>query len=162
MEEEGDEDEDDQPPNQTVGNAVRGFRSGEGSIMTPSNNGGFSQTVVPEKKGAALAKGNKTTKDGQESTYALKPFIPVVPSLNHSSAGLNQLNIDPNNLISEKRGRITKDYQILELLGKGGFGEVKKVVHKLTRDVRAMKIIKKDKCDESYLATLTNEIRIMK
>lgn len=82
--------------------------------------------------------------------------------MNHSSVGLNHLNIDTNNLISEKRGRITKDYQILELLGKGGFGEVKKVVHKLTRDVRAMKIIKKDKCDESYLASLTNEIKIMK
>lgn len=162
MEEEGDEDEDDHTPNQTVGNAVRGFRSGEGSVMTPQNNGAFSQTVVPEKKGLPLAKGNKTTKDGQESTYALKPYTPAIPTVAHSSAGLNQLNIDPNNLISEKRGRITKDYQILELLGKGGFGEVKKVVHKLTRDVRAMKIIKKDKCDESYLATLTNEIRIMK
>ena len=118
--------------------------------------------MIPEKKGLPLGKGNKTTKDAQESTYALKPYTPVIPTVAHSSAGLNQLNIDPNNLISEKRGRITKDYQILELLGKGGFGEVKKVVHKLTRDVRAMKIIKKDKCDESYLATLTNEIRIMK
>ena len=53
-------------------------------------------------------------------------------------------------MIQEKRGRIAKDYQILELLGKGGFGEVKKVVHRLTRDVRAMKIIKKDKCDDTY------------
>jgi calcium-dependent protein kinase len=35
-------------------------------------------------------------------------------------------------------------------------------VHRLTRDVRAMKIIKKDKCDENYLATLTNEIKILK
>jgi serine/threonine protein kinase len=39
----------------------------------------------------------------------------------------------------------------LNLLGKGGFGEVKKVVHKLTGDVRAMKIIKKDLVDESFL-----------
>ena len=71
-------------------------------------------------------------------------------------------NIDAKNMIQEKRGQIAKDYQILELLGKGGFGEVKKVVHRLTRDVRAMKIIKKDKCDENYLATLTNEIKILK
>jgi calcium-dependent protein kinase len=78
------------------------------------------------------------------------------------SSTLGALQIDPTIMIQEKRGRITKDYQILELLGKGGFGEVKKVIHRLTRDVRAMKIIKKDKCDENYLATLTNEIKIMK
>ena len=80
----------------------------------------------------------------------------------YDSDALNNFNIDPNNMIYERRGKISNDYQILELLGKGGFGEVKKVVHKLTRDVRAMKIIKKDKCDENYLATLTNEIKILK
>ena len=37
-----------------------------------------------------------------------------------------------------------KDYQVMEILGKGTYGEVKKVVHRLTKDVRAMKIIKKD------------------
>ena len=67
-----------------------------------------------------------------------------------------------NNMIQEKKGKIAHDYNVLELLGKGGFGEVKKVVHRLTKDVRAMKIIKKDKCDENYLATLTNEIKILK
>ncbi len=50
----------------------------------------------------------------------------------------------------------------MELLGKGGYGEVKKVVHRLTNDIRAMKIIKKDKCDKDYLTTLTNEIKILK
>lgn len=48
------------------------------------------------------------------------------------------------------------------LIGKGGFGEVKKVVHKLTGDVRAMKIIKRDNVDDQYLKTLNNEIRILK
>ena len=37
-----------------------------------------------------------------------------------------------------------KDYQVLEVIGKGAYAEVKKVVHKLTKDIRAMKIIKKD------------------
>jgi len=39
----------------------------------------------------------------------------------------------------------------LNLLGKGGFGEVKKVMHKLTGQMRAMKIIKRDIADEAYL-----------
>ena len=46
-----------------------------------------------------------------------------------------------NQFITEKTGKVTKDYQILNLLGKGSFGEVKKVIHKLTGDIRAMKII---------------------
>ena len=40
------------------------------------------------------------------------------------------------------------------MIGKGAFGEVRKVVHKLTKDVRAMKIIKKEKVDEAYLTNL--------
>ena len=72
------------------------------------------------------------------------------------------LVIDSNSFVSEKKGNIAKDYEILEVLGKGGFGEVKKVVHKLTQDVRAMKIIKKEKCDEAFLAALNNEIKILK
>lgn len=39
---------------------------------------------------------------------------------------------------------------------------MKKVVHRLTQDVRAMKIIKKDQVDESYMASLNNEIKILK
>ena len=50
----------------------------------------------------------------------------------------------------------------MEVLGKGGFGEVKKVIHKLTGDIRAMKIIKKEQCDEAQLASLTNEINILR
>jgi serine/threonine protein kinase len=72
------------------------------------------------------------------------------------------LNINANQFISEKKGKITKDYKILELVGKGGFGEVKKVVHLVSGDVRAMKIVKKDIVDDSYIANLTNEINILK
>ena len=64
--------------------------------------------------------------------------------------------------INEKKGKITNDYEILSTIGKGGYGEVKKVIHKLTGEVRAMKIIKKDSCDESYLKSLGNEINILR
>jgi len=47
-------------------------------------------------------------------------------------------------------------------VGKGGYGEVKKVIHKLTGDIRAMKVVRKDKCDEAYLKSLFNEINILK
>ena len=50
----------------------------------------------------------------------------------------------------------------MESVGKGGYGEVKRVVHKITGETRAMKIIKKESCDEEYLKSLTNEINILR
>ena len=50
----------------------------------------------------------------------------------------------------------------MEVLGRGGYGEVKKVMHKVTTDYRAMKIIKKESCDEAFLKTLSNEINILR
>ena len=64
--------------------------------------------------------------------------------------------------IHEKKGKVTNDYEVLSVIGKGGFGEVKKVIHKLTGDIRAMKIIKKESCDEGYLKSLSNEINILR
>lgn len=46
-------------------------------------------------------------------------------------------------LVSERRNPIEKNYEILEVLGRGGYGEVKKVRHKELDVVRALKIIKK-------------------
>ena len=34
--------------------------------------------------------------------------------------------------LNEKRGKVSNDYEILESVGKGGYGEVKKVIHKIT------------------------------
>ena len=64
--------------------------------------------------------------------------------------------------VSEKKTKITNDYDILNTIGQGGYGSVKKVVHKITGEVRAMKMIKKESCDESYLKSLTNEINILR
>jgi calcium-dependent protein kinase len=64
--------------------------------------------------------------------------------------------------INEKKGKILNDYDVVCLLGKGGYGEVKKVIHKSTGEVRALKIIKKESCDETYLKSLSNEINILR
>ena len=72
------------------------------------------------------------------------------------------IHIAANMFINEKKGKISIDYDVLEVIGKGGYGEVKKVIHKITGDVRAMKTIRKESCDEGYLKSLGNEINIMR
>lgn len=60
-------------------------------------------------------------------------------------------------MIAVKKGKVTRDYKVLNTLGKGGFGEVKKVINKTTQDIRSMKIIKKSTIDESYISNLGSE-----
>jgi calcium-dependent protein kinase len=66
-------------------------------------------------------------------------------------------------LVSERRNPIEKNYEILEVIGSGGFGEVKKVKHKELEVIRALKIIKKARYKSpAELKLIKNEIAIMK
>ena len=66
-------------------------------------------------------------------------------------------------LVSERRNPIEINYEVLETIGKGGFGEVKKVKHKELDVIRALKIIKKQRYKSmSELKMIKNEIAIMK
>ena len=46
-------------------------------------------------------------------------------------------------LVSERRNPIEKNYDVLEVIGKGGFGVVKKIKHKELDVTRALKIVSK-------------------
>jgi calcium-dependent protein kinase len=83
-------------------------------------------------------------------------------SLRQTENEEGMLSFGGNLFINEKRGKVTNDYTVLETVGKGGYGEVKKVIHKITGETRAMKIIKKESCDDTYLKALTNEITILR
>ena len=62
-----------------------------------------------------------------------------------------------------KTNPIEENYEILETIGKGGFGEVKKVWHKKLDIIRALKIIKKSKYrTQNEIKMIKNEINIMK
>jgi serine/threonine protein kinase len=56
-----------------------------------------------------------------------------------------KITINPRMLASSRRNPIETNYDILETIGKGGYGEVKKVRHKELDIVRALKIINKSK-----------------
>ena len=72
------------------------------------------------------------------------------------------MKIDKSIFVHEQKGKIIARYRVLETLGKGSYGEVKRVQHKLTGEHRAMKIIRKEDVGQGYVDSLLNEIDILK
>lgn len=71
--------------------------------------------------------------------------------------------INPRQIAPIRNNPIEENYEILETIGKGGFGEVKKVKHKKLDIVRALKIVRKKKYrTQAEIKTIKNEINIMK
>ena len=84
----------------------------------------------------------------REIIINVKPFeVPII-------------SFDPSNLILEKEGMITDTYKIMETLGRGSFGEVRKIVHLSSKRVYAMKII--NKSNYSGIEDIINEIEVLK
>jgi hypothetical protein len=69
-------------------------------------------------------------------------------------------SFEPSFLVFETVGSIYEKYEIIELVGKGTYGEVKKVRHKTTKSIYALKIIRKSMC--THASDLLNEIEILK
>lgn len=58
---------------------------------------------------------------------------------------------------------LQEDYEILELLGEGAFGKVKKVKHKPSGQIRALKIIKRESFKQAGSEELLmREIEVLK
>jgi calcium-dependent protein kinase len=62
-----------------------------------------------------------------------------------------EIKITKQNFVSYKKGSITSEYSIGNSLGEGSFGTVRKAVHKLTGQTRAIKVLKKNEQDENKL-----------
>lgn len=73
-----------------------------------------------------------------------------------------KLKIDVSVFVHEQKGKIKARYRILETIGRGSYGEVKKIQHKTTGALRAMKIIRKEDVTKEYMQSLINEIDILK
>lgn len=71
----------------------------------------------------------------------------------------NLVSFDSKCLILEKKGSIYSQYKVTEVIGRGSFGVVKKVVHRVSGKPYALKIIKKSCCTNR---NFMNEIEILK
>lgn len=70
-----------------------------------------------------------------------------------------RLDVTPQRFRIEKKGKLEDLYEIKELIGKGGFGEVKKIRNKITNEIRALKIMLKSKCQMTK--EISDEISIL-
>ncbi|CAK84516.1 unnamed protein product (macronuclear) [Paramecium tetraurelia] len=71
--------------------------------------------------------------------------------------------ISSSGMVAEKQGSITNEYTLLKPpIGKGAFGEVRKAIHKVTNQIRAVKVISKEKASKVEVERLRIEIEILK
>lgn len=75
---------------------------------------------------------------------------------------IKDLKISQGDFVLEKNGRFRDFYQIGPGLGTGSFGEVRKCIHKKTKAIRAVKIIKKEALIGNEKMRFFYEMEIMK
>lgn len=75
---------------------------------------------------------------------------------------MQSLKILSGQFVKEGQEEAYNNYELLNYLGKGGFGRVYKVKHKITKQERAMKIIKCDASSEENKKTIEKEIDVLK
>ena len=64
---------------------------------------------------------------------------------------VEELKFDKSTFIFYKKTKINEEYLLGETLGQGAFGTVRKAIHKVTKQERAIKILKKRQQDERKL-----------
>ena len=81
----------------------------------------------------------------------------------HSSRVITNKESFVFDLVRENPDSVRKEYAVSsEVLGRGAYGEVRKAVHRATKEIRAIKIIYKRACSKAEQATIFNEIEILR
>jgi calcium-dependent protein kinase len=75
---------------------------------------------------------------------------------------LKDLTIASGQFVKEGIGDLYSNYELCNYIGKGGFGRVYKVRHKLSNQYRAMKIIQCKSTSENHSIAINKEINILK
>lgn len=75
---------------------------------------------------------------------------------------VKKINISSNAFVTEKTYRITKDYDIIGKIGHGAFSQTFKAKHKITKQIRCIKKLKKKDFKKEEQEKLIEEVLILK
>ena len=78
----------------------------------------------------------------------------------YSTKGSDHLHFNKQTFVGLTEGLLTNEYDKLKLIGKGAYGKVFKVKHKITGEIRACKQLVKH--DISNIVKFQREITILK
>ena len=113
--------------------------------------GGRVLTSLAEAKAKNLI-GNKTKTDSSKSPVTIKSQI-----VNRMPT--NKFQVGPAQFRCENKRNIEEQYEVLEVIGKGSFGEVKKIRDRETGELRALKVMQKKSCQMTK--EFSDEIQIL-
>lgn len=74
----------------------------------------------------------------------------------------SSLKIRRGTFVHYTKGDIIQMYSIIGVLGKGSFGRVYKVKHKITSDIRAVKVISKENISEAGRSKILFEVEVLR
>ena len=72
------------------------------------------------------------------------------------------LRIRRGTFVHYTKGNIIQMYSIIGVLGKGSFGRVYKVKHKITSDIRAVKVLSKENISEAGRSKVLFEVEVLR
>ena len=75
---------------------------------------------------------------------------------------LSQLTVTPSQFVTQKNESIYKSYSLKEKLGEGSFGVVYKALHKVSKEMRAIKFIDRTSVNTEEEKKLMQEIEILR
>ena len=76
---------------------------------------------------------------------------------------MENLRVSGGDFVTEKKGKLRDSYRIGNKLGDGAFGSVRKITHRVTGELRAVKTIhKKSLRSDEELETLFNEVSVLR
>ena len=75
---------------------------------------------------------------------------------------VDKVKVSGSQFVTQGEGTLRDVYKIGQQLGEGAFGEVRKCTHRETKEVRAVKVLKKESMDQSEKESMLNEIKILK
>lgn len=134
--------------------AMESDQSGFCSVPPCSSKSKFENQEAPSQ--AELLTLKETKEENKENIKQSGTIASAKPLKRNPSV---QLKVDPQYFRCENTGKLEDRYQILSLIGKGAYGEVKKIRDTVTNEIRALKIMLKSTCQMTK--NFSDEIRIL-